>query len=130
MKAVHLICRRLSGGRGLEGLTKIENEANVWRSSSWAFTDRDDPTVLVGGWVYLHPLSKSAPSEFGGVVRNVVRAVRNGKAKEDGFDLIFEARHEGREQVWRGADYQMAWTSGIVEASLDHELSGSNAHQT
>lgn len=76
---------------------------------------------LIGGWVYLHPEGKASPSEFGGVVLRVEPAKRDGKAVEDGYALIFEARKEGRGQAWRGSSHGMAWTGGIIDAASTHE---------
>jgi hypothetical protein len=120
MKAVHLICRR--DGISLKGLTPIKEGKDIYRSCCWAFRETDNPHELIGGWAYLHPVSKSAPSEFGGVVRAVEPAKRDGKAIEDGYVLVIEARRQGKGQPWRGADHGMAWTGGIVEASFVHEM--------
>jgi hypothetical protein len=35
--------------------------------------------------------------------------------------LIFQPKKEGRKQVWRGRDYSMAWTVGLVDADFPHE---------
>jgi hypothetical protein len=48
-------------------------------------------------------------------------AKRDGKAVEDGYALIFEARKEGRGQAWRGSSHGMAWTGGIIDAASTHE---------
>jgi hypothetical protein len=120
MKAVHLICRR--AGLGFDGLSAVRGEPGLYHSCCWAFSDREDPRSLVGGWAYLHPVAKSSPSEFGGVVEDVLPAKREGKARQDGFILVIRARTEGRGQPWRGADHGMAWTSGIIEATFPHEM--------
>ena len=65
--------------------------------------------------------SKKSPSEFGGVVREVLPAKREGKAIEDGYILVIEVRSEGRGQPWRGAAHGMAWTRGIIDATFAHE---------
>ncbi len=46
---------------------------------------------------------------------------REGNAIEDGFVFVFEARKEGRNQKWRGANHTMAWTSGAIDPTLSHE---------
>src|SRR5690349_3397999 len=74
MKAVHLICRRKD--IGFEGLTPVEGKRGYFHSCCWAFRESDNPRSLVGGWVYLHPISKGSPSEFGGIVRDVLPATR------------------------------------------------------
>lgn len=121
MKAVHLICRR--DGISLLGLSRVPGEHSTYRSCCWAFHSSEKPEELVGGWAYLHPIAKSSPSEFGGVVRAVEPAKREGKPIEDGYVLTIESRPEGKGQRWRGADHIMAWTSGIIEAGLPHERS-------
>jgi len=83
MKAVHLICRR--DGITLLGLSPLKDKKGYFQSCCWAF--KDDPSSLIGGWAYLHPVSKKSPSEFGGVVREVLPAKREGKAIEDGYIL-------------------------------------------
>lgn len=116
MKALHLICRRVSGG--LNGVTRIEGI--TYRSCCWVFGETEARS-LVGGWLYLHPEGKAQKSEFGGVVQMIEPAKRDNKAIEEGWAFVFEARHEGRGQAWRGRDYSLAWTSGIIDASLPHE---------
>lgn len=118
MKAIHLICRRKTDGH-LEGLSFIGD--GMFESCCWVLGDSREAQSLVGGWAYLHPTGKTSPSEFGGVIRAVRPAVREGKAIKDGFTLVLEARREGRGQKWRGAAHGMAWTGGIVGAGLPHE---------
>jgi hypothetical protein len=125
MKAVHLLCRR--EGLGFKGLELVTNEKGVYRSCCWAFGESSNPHSLVGGWAYLHPVAKSAPSEFGGIVRAIEPSKRAGKSIEEGYILVIEARREGKGQPWRGADHPMAWTSGIIDASLPHETNESSA---
>jgi hypothetical protein len=120
MKAVHLICRR--EGHSFVGLTLIDREQKLYRSCCWAFPPTDDLNNLVGGWLYLHPDSKSHPSKFGGVIQEVLLTPVEGMAIEDRYTFVFEARPEGRDQAWRGKHHGMAWTSGIIDASLPHEI--------
>jgi hypothetical protein len=117
MKAIHLLCHRVPGG--FEKLTRISG--NTYRSCCWAFGPSAPVDSLIGGWIYLHPEGKASPSEFGGVVLRVEPAKRDGKAVEDGYALIFEARKEGRGQSWRGSSHGMAWTGGIIDAVSTHE---------
>jgi hypothetical protein len=78
---------------------------------------------LIGGWIYLHPEGKTNPSQFGGVIMSVKPCERReGAAIEQGLAFTFEAKKEGRNQVWRGADHAMAWSSGLVEPTLPHEM--------
>ena len=124
MKAIHLICRR--DGVSLKGLSRIEGKPAFYQSCCWALREADHPQSLVGGWVYLHPVSKSAPSEFGGKVHEVVAAHREGKSIEEGYILVIEAKPEGKNQKWRGAEHVMAWTGGVIDASLPHEIGSSS----
>lgn len=117
MNAVHLICRREEGK--LKGLTRVEG--NTWRSCCWVFSEAEARS-LIGGWIYLHPESKSGKSEFGGLVSAIEAASREAKAIKEGWAFLFDARLEGRNQAWRGNNYSMAWTSGIVSASYVHEV--------
>ncbi|MGJ4886403.1 hypothetical protein [Bradyrhizobium sp. HKCCYLRH1065] len=120
MKAIHIICRR--EGISLRNLTHSKNEKGVYTSKCWALHKRDDPQELVGGWIYLHPTNKNSPSEVGGLVIAVASCIREDAATEGGFSFTFLLRAEGRGQHWRGADHGMAWTGGIVEANLPHEV--------
>jgi hypothetical protein len=117
--AVHFICRRQ--GHSLRNLFQVKDRQNVWISSCWTIPERD-AQELVGGWIYLHPEGKTNPSQFGGVILAVSPCERReGAAIEQGLAFTFEARKQGRDQVWRGADHAMAWTSGLVDASFPHE---------
>jgi hypothetical protein len=118
VNAVHLICRR--EGMTFKGLEPVQGKRLSFRSCCWAFSDAEARS-LIGGWIYLHPISKSERSEFGGLVIDVHPAKRVGTATEEGYAFIFEAKPEGRGQHWRGRDHAMAWTGGIVAADFDHE---------
>jgi hypothetical protein len=120
VRAIHIICHR-EGGR-LKNLVAAVGK-DIYTSGCWALHDQDDPNELIGGWLYLHS-HKNSPSEFGGIVRSYGACRRDDPAaKENGIAFTFEARIEGRGQTWRGADYDRAWTGGIVAANYDHELS-------
>ena len=118
MRAIHIICHREEGR--LKNLVQSPAEKGVYTSGCWALSTEDDPATLVGGWLYLHP-SKNLPSEIGGIVRSYGTCKREDAAKEHGIEFTFQARNEGRGQAWRGADYDRAWTGGIVPAQYDHE---------
>jgi hypothetical protein len=120
MSAIHLICRRGPDGK-FHGLTLLDAKRHIYESGWWIFPSEDDARSLVGGWVYLHPVSKNAPSEFGGIVLGVKPAKLEDRATQDRYVLTIESRLEGKKQRWRGADHGMAWTGGIVAASLPHE---------
>lgn len=123
MPSVHIINRR--EGIGLIGLTQVAGRQNIWRSCCWAFSKAEAET-LVGGWIYLHPDTKSKPSQFGGHIVSVEPAHREGAGIEDGWAFVFEARKEGRDMGWRGDDRQRAWTSGIIESDAEHEAINAN----
>jgi len=119
MAAIHFICRRQ--GHTLRNLTQVKDRQNVWISGCWTISERE-AQQLVGGWIYLHPEGKTEPSQFGGVILSFEPCERReGAAREQGLAFTFEARKEGRDQAWRGADHAMAWTSGLVEDALPHE---------
>lgn len=123
MPSVHLINRR--NDIGLIGLTQVADRQNHWRSCCWAFSQAEAKT-LVGGWIYLHPDTKDGPSQFGGIIVSAEPARREGAGIEDGWAFVFEARREGRGMGWRGTDYRMAWTSGIIRSDAEHEVANSN----
>lgn len=116
MKAVHFISRR-DGGIGLVGLTKLGT--GTFRSECWTFAKADRPKDLTGGWIYLHPGGKDQPSTFGGRISEIQPCERSDGTV--GVSFLFEAKPEGRGQSWRGPDHAMAYTSGILDASLEHE---------
>ncbi len=118
MRAVHLICRR--NNITFDGLERLPGREGAHRLSCWAFS-REEAHSLIGGWIYLHPISKFEPSEFGGIITGVSACKREEGAIEDGYAFTFKARREGRGQPWRGADHSMAWTGGIIDANFEHE---------
>jgi hypothetical protein len=118
VRAIHIICHR--EGTGLKNLVRSEVEKGIYTSGCWALHREDDPAELVGGWLYLHP-HKNSRSEIGGIVRSCGGCKREDAANEDGIAFTFEVRKEGRGQASRGADYDRAWTGGIVAANYDHE---------
>ena len=119
MKAIHIICHRDESGQ-LQGLSRIPGTQPYYQSECWDISD-DEATQLVGGWVYFHP-TKKKPSEFGGRILGTAVGVRTGAATPRGIVLTLEARREGRGQKWRGQDHGRAWTGGLVEPTLDHEI--------
>ena len=125
MKAIHLICRRKP--TSFEGLDPAPEGKNVYMSYAWNFPAKFDLASLSGGWIYLHPVSKNTPSEFGGLIHEIITSARFGKARSDGYMVIFEARREAGGKKWRGSNHGMAWTGGIVEADYEHEKRGENA---
>ena len=121
MRAIHIICRRQ--GITLRNLVQSNDEKGIYTSGCWALHKLDDATKLIGGWLYLHPTSKNDRSEIGGVIRSVQPCTRENAAREAGMAFVFEARKEGRGQVWRGAHHGMAWTGGVIDdATYAHEL--------
>nr|WP_295743494.1 hypothetical protein [uncultured Acidocella sp.] len=80
-----------------------------------------DAEQIVGGWVYFHP-AKAKLSEFGGVVVSVEPTTELSGPDKPEIAIILEFRPESREQKWRGAEHGMAWCSGLVSPSFEHEL--------
>ena len=65
MKSVHLNMSA-ANGIGLKGLTLVARDQHIYESCCLGiFGQRTDIESLVGGWIYLHPVSKNSPSEFG-----------------------------------------------------------------
>lgn len=131
MKAVHLICRRNKDGK-FKDLKLVNNDLGklTYQSGYWAFNASHKLDELIGGWVYLHPASKRKASEFGGIVTAVTLVAKgrdDNKTKQDGYLLTIESHLEGRHQAWRGADHGMAWTGGLIEAQLAHEVASTSA---
>jgi hypothetical protein len=117
MHAIHFICRR-NDGISLNNLS-YDKESKLFRSGYWDISKAEAET-LVGGWVYLHP-TKSAGSEFGGVVTGFERVVVPELLRPERVVLLVEKRPEGFGQRWRGKDYGMAHTGQCVAADLPHE---------
>ena len=77
---VHLLCRRAFRSTGKHdrlGFEAIESgpHAGCIESHAWVI-DREDKAfsrvkALIGSWIYFHP-AKALPSEYGGIVRDVV----------------------------------------------------------
>ena len=86
MKAIHIICRRK--GKTFKDLEPVHDERGVYRSSCWALKGAD-PSDLLGGWIYLHPVSKNAPSEFGGIICSYEPCKRPKEATKDGLAFVF-----------------------------------------
>jgi hypothetical protein len=111
MKAIHIISRR--EGISLRGLKRVEG--TTYRSCCWAFS-KEEAESLIGAWLFLHPVAKSEPSEFGGIIKGVEPAKRDGDvAIKDGYAFIVEAKKQGKGRRWQGADHYMAWNSGVIE---------------
>jgi hypothetical protein len=93
----------------------------MYKSCCWDITIAD-AEALIGGWIYLNP-KKTKPSDFGGRILSF-EAGQKWKDKPHRNRIVFllEGRREARGQLWRGSDYGMAHTGGLVEAALPHEL--------
>lgn len=120
LKAIHLICRQVKDGFGLLGLTLADRGAHRYRSCCWDITE-SDADALNNGWIYLH-VAKSKGARFGGRIERVERLILEEKGHPNRIGFWFEARKEAVGQHWRGANYSMAWTSGLVEVDAAHEL--------
>jgi hypothetical protein len=115
-KSIHLICRR--DGIGLMGLS-FDRETRMFRSVAWGLSQAD-ANEIEGGWVYFHP-TKDDRSEFGGFVKRVEPTEILSAGGKPDMAIILESRVEGRGQEWRGAKHAMAWWSGLVPKTLEHE---------
>lgn len=113
MKGVHLICRMEPGSIYPKGVTPEADAPGCYVSHAWNFPI-SEAERLVGGMIYLHD-SKAKPSRYGGEVVAVRPTKAVGVAREDRVEFIFKATLEGKNQEWRGADHDMAWTSGIID---------------
>lgn len=114
-KAIHLINRR--EGTGHFGMSRWEDETHGYRSCCWLLTD-EQAADLLGGWVNFHA-TKADVSRFGG---RILGFEPGSGEMADRKVILFRAEREGREQTWRGADHDMAYTSGILDADLKHEV--------
>ena len=116
MKVVHLINRR--EGITLEGLKRLHG--HTWIDHAVGFLRKQRRNGTNRAWIFLHPVSKSEPSEFGGIITGFEPAKREPQKKtEDGFAFIFEAKKNGKGQPWppEGANHNMAWNSGIIDVA-------------
>jgi hypothetical protein len=119
MSAIHLICRRDANG----DLNYLSHDGGtIYRSGRWDI-NQHEAAELLNGWLYLHPTKKD-PSEFGGRITAFEVVERTGNPHPIGIVFTLEARREAREQRWRGQDHGRAWTGGVVENSLPHEMEG------
>ncbi|WP_051328625.1 hypothetical protein [Geminicoccus roseus] len=117
MNAIHLKCERAPQG-GLINLS-FDKASGTYRSGFWNLSV-EDAQRLVGGWIYLHQ-AKTVASQFGGMVLEFEQVQREELARKDRIVLVVAASLAGRGQAWRGKRHEMAWTGGLVEASLPHE---------
>lgn len=117
MWAIHLKCER--EGIGFRLLSKTDQK-DRYRTCCWDLRE-EQARLLVGGWLYLHPETKGDPSAFGGrIIDYQVTGSEEGYPGRIAF--IFDAREEGRKQLWRGLNHGMAWTGGPVPANFPHEI--------
>lgn len=117
MNAIHLKCERDPQG----GLTNLvfDKASGTYRSGFWNISVADAER-LVGGWIYLHE-AKTVDLQFGGQVLAFEQIEREELARKDRIVLVVAPSRAGRGQKWRGKRHEMAWTGGVVEASLPHE---------
>ena len=117
-KAIHLICKRITTG-SLDGLSLV-TKPDLFRSISWGLTE-DEVAALVDGWLYLHE-TKATPSQIGGRIERIEPSGLLTKLGKPEFAIVFRSTRPSRQQKWRGAAHGMAWTGGLVEADLPHEV--------
>ena len=125
MKILHLINKTESGEMLPKGVSKSKEAGNIYISCCWDFK-LEEAKTLIGGMIFFHD-TKSERSKLGGNVLDV-QPVRLDEETEfhkvDPDDTSkrqtrvmfkFEITPEGREQIWRGKDHSMSWTSGIID---------------
>ncbi len=112
MKAVHLICRNDDETKRPKGIFKIAGD-NQYTSEAWDFTP-EQAASLIGGEIFFHK-TKAAQSFFGGKVTAYEEIDRPDLAHPERIEFTFTSTKEARNQPWRGSDYSMAWTSGIID---------------
>lgn len=112
MKAVHLICRKVPPSNKPQGILPVPGP-NQFTSEAWDFSP-EDAAALVGGLIYFH-LTKGEKSYFGGEVTAFEEIDRPDLAHPERIKFTFTSTREARNQPWRGSDYSMAWTSGIID---------------
>lgn len=117
-KAIHFINERQGIGR--KGLSLVERQTKTWRSCCWVL-GVEQQEALLGGWLYLHN-TKASPASFAGQIIGFEDAEREGAAIKGGVAILFRASEAGIGHAWRGADHGMAYSSGVIEADLPHEI--------
>lgn len=125
MKTLHLINKPTEDSIHAKGMTKVKDETNLYISCCWDFK-LEEAKTLIGGMIFFHD-TKSERSKLGGNILDV-QAVRldeetefhkvnpeDQNKKQSRVMFKFEITPEGREQIWRGKDHSMSWTSGIID---------------
>ena len=119
MKILHLIQNTLHEDSNVKrlGLDVLKDiKPLTYSSCCWDFSI-EEAKSLINGHIYLHE-TKTKPSFVGGVVVDVGSVILNegtAVSRTERVKFIFQANIECKNQVWRGADHSMAWTSGIIE---------------
>ena len=115
MKCAHFINRK--EGIGRIGLETIDAKKKHYASRAWQLSE-EEAEALRDGWIYLHN-TKGDVSAIGGKVFDVELAE---PASDKRYVISFEAKEGGKGQPWRGQEHAMAWWSGLVEPSSEHEV--------
>ena len=125
MKILHLINKPTPDSIHAKGLTKVKDETNSYISCCWDFK-LEEAKTLIGGMIFFHD-TKSERSKLGGHVVDVQSVKLDEETEFHKVDpedtskrqtrvmFKFEITPEGREQIWRGKDHSMSWTSGIID---------------
>ena len=125
MKILHLINKPTEDSIHAKGMTKVKDETNLYISCCWDFK-LEEAKTLIGGMIFFHD-AKSERSKLGGNVVDVQSVTHDEETefhkvnpedqnkKQSRVMFKFEITPEGREQIWRGMDHSMSWTSGIIE---------------
>jgi hypothetical protein len=116
VKSIHFICEH----QGIGWRNLHRDSDGTYRSGYWDIS-REDAENLVGGWLYLHE-RKSEASAFGGKILEFEVVQREELAHAKRVVLRLEVHGDAKDQKWRGNTHNMAWTGGVVEAVLPHEV--------
>ena len=104
----HLICKhRLN-------LSIVDKDQHIYESGYWDIP-ANEASALVGGVLYLHE-SKTTPSYFGGIVREV-RAIEYPASHSKRIVFRIAATPDARGVKWAGAKHAMAWYGGLVKST-------------
>tara|TARA_B110000008_G_scaffold273760_1_gene308538 strand:+ start:240 stop:626 length:387 start_codon:yes stop_codon:yes gene_type:complete len=125
VKILHLINKTEAGEMLPKGVSKSKEDDNIYISCCWDFK-LEEAKALIGGMIFFHD-TKSERSKLGGNVVSVQPVRLDEETEFHKVDLEdknkrqsrvmfkFEISPEGREQIWRGKDHSMSWTSDIID---------------
>jgi hypothetical protein len=116
MKALHVICRRHTGGKGGRvGVKSVDMENSIWTSEAWVKKLWTAETII-GAMLYLHQ-SQASPSAFGGEVIECELLPPGEDQPNDRYRLKFKATRDAMGVGWRG-NTGMTEQGGLVEVEM------------